>query len=231
VSFSIIGALVSLVTTVLSTIGLPGLFALMLVGTFGIPPVPSEIVLPFAGFLVVEGVFPFWGALLTALAGGLAGALLGYAVGRWWRHRLTDIGVGKLRLDEKHLARVDRFFVRRGELAVAGASMLPVLRAYVSYPAGTARMNPVRFSVYQVVGSTPYTIAFLYAGMVLRSDWNVVSQWFQVLDIVLIALIAAAVIYLVLCAVGVLESFTLHRPRAPALAPDVPDAGRAPPPS
>jgi len=231
VSFSLIGSLVGVVTTILSTIGLPGLFALMLVGTFGIPPVPSEVVLPFSGFLVVEGVFPFWGALLTALVGGLAGSLLGYAVGLWWRHRLTDLGIGQLRLDEKHLALVDRFFARRGELAVAGASALPVLRAYVSYPAGTARMNPVRFGVYEVVGSVPYTVALLYAGMVFRSDWNVVTQWFQVLDLVLIALIVAGVLYLALCAVGVLESFTLHRPRPATPAPEVPSAGQAPPPS
>ena len=228
-SFSIIEAVANLVTTILSTVGLPGLFVLMAVGTFGIPPIPSEVILPFSGFLVVEGVFPFDAALLTALAGGVVGSLLGYAVGRWWRHRLVDLGIGRLRLDQGHLDRMERFFARRGEVAVTVASLVPVVRAYISYPAGTARMHPARFVGFTLVGAVPYSAALIYAGMTLRSNWGVVSQWFQVLDLVFLALIALAVLYFVLCAVGVLESFTLHRPRTARAATPTADAPRTPP--
>lgn len=212
-SFSIVEAIVNAITTVLTTVGLPGLFALMVVESFGFPFVPSEVVLPFSGFLVVEGVFPFWGALGAALLGDLCGALLGYAIGRGWRHRLSGLGIGHFRIDAQHLDRMDRFFARRGEAAVVAARMVPVLRGYISYPAGTARMHPARFVAFTLVGSTPFALGFIYAGMVLRSDWNVISQWFQVLDIAFIGVVVAILLYLVLCAIGVLETFTLHRPR------------------
>lgn len=201
----IIESLINAITWVLATVGLPGLFALMVVESFGLPPVPSEVILPFSGFLVIEGTFSFGGALLAALAGGLVGSFLGYAVGRWWRHRIVDLGVGHLRLEARHLERMDRFFARRGELTVAVARLVPVVRSYISYPAGTARMEPVRFGVYTLVGSVPFTVALLYAGMVLRSHWNVVSQYFQAFDYVLIGLVVLAVIYVVLVVAGVLH--------------------------
>jgi len=214
VSFSIVEAIVNLITTILSTVGLPGLFALMVLESFGIPVIPSEVVLPFAGFLVVEGVFPFEGALVAALLGDLSGALLAYSIGRGSRHRLAGIGIGHLRIDPQHLDRMDRFFARRGELAVVAARLIPVLRSYISYPAGTARMPVARFAAYTVAGSTPFALGFLYAGILLRSHWNLISQEFQLLDIAFLALVVAVVLYLVLCAAGVLELFTLHRPRA-----------------
>ena len=230
-SFSIVEAIVNLVTTVLGTVGLPGLFALMVVESFGLPIVPSEIVLPFAGFLVVEGTFSFWLALAAALGGDLLGALIAYAIGRTSRHRLAGVGIGHFRIDPAHLERMDRFFARRGEVAVVGARLLPVLRSYISYPAGTARMNPFRFAGYTLLGSTPFAVGFLYAGMVLRSHWNLVSQWFQVLDVAFIALVVLAVVYLLLCAVGVLEPFTLRRPRAPGATDGTLRPGAEPPPS
>ena len=229
-SFSIVPAIVNLVTTVLSTVGLPGLFALMVVESFGLPFFPSEVVLPFSGFLVVEGVFPFWGALVAALLGDLTGALLAYAVGRGWRHRLAGLGIGHFRIDPQHLDRMDRFFARRGEIAVVAARLVPVLRGYIGYPAGTARMHPGRFVAFTLIGSTPFALGFIYAGMVLRSDWNLISQWFQVLDIAFVAVVVAVVLYFILCAVGVLETFTLHRPRpSPARVPE-PGPPTSPPP-
>jgi membrane protein DedA with SNARE-associated domain len=232
VSFSIVPEIVNLITTVLSTVGLPGLFALMVIESVGIPVVPSEVVLPFSGFLVVEGVFPFWGALVAALLGDLTGALIGYAIGRGWRHRLAGLGVGHFRIDPQHLDRMDRFFARRGEVAVVAARLVPVLRGYISYPAGTARMHPAQFVAFTLIGSTPFALGFIYAGMVLRSDWNLISQWFQVLDIAFIAVVVAIVLYFILCAVGVLESFTLHRPRPGPMKPTGPgsDPPGSPPP-
>jgi membrane protein DedA with SNARE-associated domain len=201
-TFSLVEALVNIITTVLQTIGLPGLFALMVVESFGLPPIPSEVILPFTGFLVAEGVYGFAPAVATAVAGGLVGAFLAYAVGRWGRERITGLGIGHLRIAPNHLERMDRFFARRGEITVAIARMIPFARAYVSYPAGTARMNPVRFGVFTAVGSVPFAVLLIYAGIVLRSHWDLIEQQFAVLDDVLVVGLVAVVLYFVLVAMG-----------------------------
>lgn len=202
-TFSLIGSVAGFIITVLTTVGLPGLFALMAIESFGLPPMPSEIILPFTGFLVAEGTFSLGASLVVALAGGLVGSFVAYAVGRWWRERITGLGVGRLRLEARHLERVDRFFARKGELTVALARLVPVLRAYISYPAGTARMNPVRFGVYTLLGSTPFTVALVYAGMVLRSNWTLVSSYFRYFDYLLVATTLFVVAYLLLQIAGI----------------------------
>ncbi|MGD0588168.1 MAG: DedA family protein [Thermoplasmata archaeon] len=204
-TFSLIGSLVDIITTVMTTIGIPGLLALMVVESFGLPPIPSEIILPFAGFLIADGTYSFGWALTAALAGGLIGSFAAYAVGRWWRHRITGLGIGRLRLEPRHLERVDRFFERRGDITVALARLVPVIRSYISYPAGTARMDPLRFGVYTLLGSIPFTLALIYAGMLLRSNWDVVRSYFTYLDLPLIALVVFVVGFLLLQIVGVLE--------------------------
>jgi len=196
VSFSLIGTLANAIIFILTTIGLPGLLALLIVESFGIPPVPSEIILPFTGFLIVTGVFPLGPTLVIALAGGLIGSYAAFAVGWWWRDRITGVGIGPFRLEERHLARVDRWFARHGEIAVLVCRMLPIVRSYISYPAGTAKMSPVRFGVFTLVGTTPFTLGLIYAGMLLGAHWNQVNRDFAFLDYLLVALLVAGGVYL-----------------------------------
>jgi membrane protein DedA with SNARE-associated domain len=228
VTFSLIGSLVWAITFTLAAVGLPGLLALMAVESFGLPPIPSEVILPFAGFLVADGTLPLDGTILAAVVGGLVGAFAAYAVGRWWRSRLTGMGVGQLRLREEDLARMDRWFAERGEVTVAVARVIPGVRSYISYPAGTARMNPLRFGVYTLIGSLPWTLALLYAGIVLGNHWLVVSQYFAPIDIAIVVGLVAVVLYIVLLATGELARGWPPRPgprhaartAAPAAPPD-----------
>jgi len=202
--FSFIGSVSDVVIIVLGTIGLPGLLALMAVESFGIPPLPSEVILPFTGFLVAEGTFSWAGAATVAVLGGLLGSYAAYAVGRWWRHRITGLGIGRLRLEPRHLERVDRFFARHGESTVGLARLVPVIRSYISYPAGTARMEPVRFGVYTVLGSIPFTLALIYAGTLLRSNWTAVSSTLAYFNYPLIALVLIGVVFIALQIAGIL---------------------------
>ncbi len=201
---SILGSITGLVVATLAAAGLVGLFGLVAVSNFGIPPLPSEVILPFAGFLVAEGTFPLFGTLAVALVAGLVGSFAGYAVGRWGRERLTGAGLGRLRIEPSHLARVDTYFARHGESTVGLLRLVPVLRAYISFPAGTARMDPVRFGIFTFLGSVPYTLALLYAGILLRSHWGVISAYFVYLNVPLLALIAVGVVYLALLIAGVI---------------------------
>ena len=226
--FSLVGSVSDVIVTILETIGLPGLFALMAVESFGLPPLPSEVILPFTGFLVADGTFSFAGATSVALIGALVGAFAAYAVGRWWRDRITGIGLGRLRLEPRHLERVDRWFSRHGETTVGLSRMVPVIRSYISYPAGTARMEPARFGVYTLLGSIPFTVALIYAGMALRSNWTVVSTDLAYLNYPLIALVVLVVIFLALQVAGVLAPGWPPR-RAPRPSPPGTEAASPPP--
>lgn len=203
-TFTLVGSVAGLITSVMTTIGIPGLFALMVVESFGVPPIPSEVILPFAGFLVADGTFNLGVTIAAAVGGGLVGAYAAYAVGRWWRDRMLGLGIGHLRLQPRHLERVDRFFARRGEVMVAVCRLVPIVRSYISYPAGTARMEPVRFGAYTVAGSIPFAVALIYAGMVLRSQWDILTNYFVYLDVPLVALVVFVVGFFLLQIVGVL---------------------------
>lgn len=197
-SVPIIETLVGILTAVMRAGGLPALFALMVVESLGIPPLPSEVILPFAGFLVASGVYGFVPAFVAAFAGGVVGAFLAYGLGRFGRRWLERSGTGGLRLDPKHLAAMDAWFVRHGEPTVGLARLLPIVRAYISYPAGTARMSPVRFGAYTALGAAPFTGGLIYAGYILGKHWSELQGAFRILDYVAVVFLAGLVLYVAL---------------------------------
>jgi membrane protein DedA with SNARE-associated domain len=197
-SLPIVETVVGLIKFVMEVGGLPALVALMTVESFGISPLPSEIILPFAGLLVWEGHYPFAAAVAAALLGGVLGAYASYAVGRWGRGWLTRAGSGVLRLNPKHLAAMDEWFARKGESTVLVSRLLPIVRSYISYPAGTARMNPTRFGVYTAVGALPFTAALIYAGVLLGPGWEVIVPYFEYADYAGAAVIAGLLVYILL---------------------------------
>ncbi len=227
--FSIVGTLASWVVTVISAVGLPGLFALMTVESFGVPPLPSEVILPFAGFMIVTdpSAFPLVATILVALAGSLLGAYIAYAAGRWARDRVTGMGIGPIRLEARHLVRMDAWFARHGEPTVALARLAPVLRAYISYPAGSARMAPGRFGIYTLAGSIPFTLGFVYAGIALGDRWDTIAHYFTFLDYAFIALVGLAVVYLIYLYVARVHPDDLRREAAERTASE---GGGSPPP-
>jgi membrane protein DedA with SNARE-associated domain len=194
-SLPIVETVVSLLTAVLTAGGLAALFGLMAVESLGIPPLPSEVILPFAGFLVFSGVYPFWAAFLAALAGGVVGAFAAYAIGAYGRHWLERPGSGLLHLDPKHLKSMDDWFARHGEPTVGLARLLPIVRAYISFPAGTARMDLKKFGVYTALGAAPFTAALLYVGVVLGRNWSSFQATFRYLDVVAAVVIVVGIVY------------------------------------
>jgi len=197
VNLPIIETVFDLITSFMGSGGLLALFALMAVESFGIPPLPSEIILPFAGVLVFMGTYSWTEAIVAALAGGLAGAFAAYAVGRWGRGTL-ERPTGFLRLDPKHLATMDRWFARHGEGTVFVARLLPIVRSYISYPAGSAKMEPVRFGAYSLAGATPFTIALIYAGYVLGQNYTEILPYFRIADLVAAAGLVVLLVYIAL---------------------------------
>jgi membrane protein DedA with SNARE-associated domain len=198
--FSLTGSIFWLILTVMGTIGLAGLFALMAVESFGIPPLPSEVILPFAGVLIARGApgFTWPSVLVVAVAGALVGAVAAYELGRRGGRALVHRWGARAGLDEKLLDRSERYFELHGRGTVGVARMIPLLRAYISYPAGAAKMDRRSFALFTVLGSVPFCALLIYLGTVLGSNFTRIEPYFDYLDIVVIAGVAVLLVALAL---------------------------------
>ena len=180
---------------VMGSFGYVGL-ALLLVLENLFPPIPSEIVLPLAGFFVGSGNFTFWGALLASTVGATVGAIVLYGLGRWGGRALV-VRYGRwLRVSEEDLNRAEGWFAKHGVLVVLGTRVVPGVRSVVSIPAGISRMPPVRFTVLTAFGSGVWNAVLIGAGYLLGANWDRVSGWVGAYsDVVLVAVIDGAILY------------------------------------
>ncbi len=176
------------VARILSALGYPGLLLLMGLESM-VAPVPSEAVMPLAGFLVHQGRFTWVGAVLASSAGTLLGSLISYWMGRFGGYPLV-VRFGKfLLLDREHLDLTVTWFEKRGELTIFVARFIPVVRHFISIPAGVAGMNLVRFSVYSLIGGTAWNVFLLALGYKLKERWELVGHYSHQIDYVVVALI------------------------------------------
>lgn len=181
--------------------GLPGIFALMALSSACIP-IPSEVVMLFAGFAVADPSqsgsshhMTMTGIILAGLIGTMAGSWLAYAVGRGGRLELLERHGATLHMGPAQIERADRFFQRYGELTVLFGRMVPLVRAFVSLPAGISRMPLGRFTVFSLIGTIPWVVALAFAGHALGGDWTSVRKGFEYVDYALLALIVLGIIY------------------------------------
>ncbi len=181
--------------------GLPAVFVLMAVGSACIP-IPSEVVMLFAGFAVADpggsGAhhhLTLTGVVLAGLLGTLVGSWVAYGIGRGGRLELLERHGRLLHVGPAQIERADRWFQRYGEAAVLFGRMVPLVRAFVSLPAGVARMPVVRFTVLTVIGSIPWVLALALAGHALAGDWTSVRKGFEYVDYAILALLAGGIIY------------------------------------
>ena len=183
---------------VIGALGYIGL-ALLLVAENLFPPIPSEVVLPLAGFLVGRGDLSLWGAIFAATFGSVAGALVLYGLGRWGGRRLVLRYGQWLRVDEKGLKDAEGWFRRYGDWVVLFARVVPVARSIVSIPAGTMKMPLLRFVLLTTLGSAVWNSILIGAGVALGANWQAVEGWMgSYSDVVLIAGTAAVALFLLL---------------------------------
>lgn len=155
-----------------------------------IAPVPSEAVMPFVGFLVVDGKWNFWLAVLAASVGSIVGSAASYAMG-YYGGKPVVLKVGKyLLLDRHDLDVTEKFFHRRsGALTIFISRFIPVVRHLISIPAGVGRMPFLPFSVATLTGATIWNTFLMICGMKLREHWGVVQTYSHEVDIVVIVLL------------------------------------------
>jgi len=183
---------------VISTLGYLGL-ALLLVAENLFPPIPSEVVLPLAGFVVGRGDLSFWGALLASTTGSVVGALILYTLGRYGGRGLVLRYGSWLRVSAKEVERAEGWFRRYGDWVVLGARVVPFARSVVSIPAGTMKMPLLRFTVLTAIGSGVWNTLLIGAGVALGANWERISGWIgSYSDAALILLAGAVALFLVL---------------------------------
>jgi membrane protein DedA with SNARE-associated domain len=183
--------------------GLPAVFALMAIGSACIP-IPSEVVMLFAGFAVADpgssGAhhhLTMVGIVLAGLLGTLVGSWAAYAVGRGGRLELLERHGHLVHMGPAQIDRADRWFQRYGQPTVLFGRMIPLLRAFVSLPAGVARMPLLRFTVLTLIGSIPWVLALAIAGHAVGGNWTSVRKYFEYVDYVIVILIVVGIGYLV----------------------------------
>ena len=197
VVFDIIRPLIEFIISFISRVGYLGIFSLMVLESAMIP-IPSEIIMPFSGFLVSAGKF---GPILVVLAGSLGnlvGSILTYYFGLKVG-RAFIIKYGKYVFFKKeHLEFTERLFKNYGEKISFVGRLLPVIRTYVSLPAGIGRTNFIKFVFYTLIGSLIWNIVLTFAGMQLGNNWKNIDRYSIYLDIVTICIIVGFSAWLVL---------------------------------
>lgn len=179
-------------THVVSDLGLVGIFVLMLLDAACVP-IPSEITMLFAGFSVSQGHDDLLSVTAAGVMGNLVGSWLAYYVGRHGRRRLQAHAVTRRMLSSAHLAAADRWFGRYGDASVLVGRLLPVVRTFISLPAGAAGVPMRRFSVLTVIGCIPWVLAFAWLGTVLGANWDSVKPGLRYADYTVLGLALLAV--------------------------------------
>jgi membrane protein DedA with SNARE-associated domain len=191
----ITGPIVDFCVNVIEDTGLFGVFLLMAAGSACIP-IPSEAVMLFAGFSVYNGDQTMLGITLAGLAGNMAGSWLTYAIGYYGRLDLLEKN-RLVHVSPSRLAWVDNWFRRHGDATVFFARLLPLVRAFISLPAGVAKMPFWRFTWLTALGSLPWVLGFGLLGREVGSNWKEWRHHLQVLDYLVVAAIIGLVVYAV----------------------------------
>ncbi|HAR54890.1 TPA: DedA family protein [Patescibacteria group bacterium] len=180
-------------TGLIAVLGYPGVLLLMALESM-IVPIPSEAVMPFAGFLVAEGQMNILSVVIWATIGSIIGSLISYYIGLWGG-RVLVLKVGKyLLLNEHHLDVTESFFEKRGDITVFISRFIPVIRHFISIPAGMGKMPLLPFVIYTTIGAGLWNWILAYAGFNLRANWASITPYFHIVDKVILGVIVLAIL-------------------------------------
>src|SRR6516162_11741455 len=192
----IIEILATWITSVISAAGYVGVMLLMAIESACIP-LPSEIIMPFSGYLVYTGRFSLLAVATWGAIGCNLGSVLAYEVGYYGGRPLALKYGHYIFVTQHELNAADRFFARWGSLAVLIARLLPVIRTFIALPAGIARMPRMRFHLYTFLGSWPWCYALAWLGMKLGENWRELGRYFHQFDAAIGILLAAGIVWFV----------------------------------
>ncbi|MBI3604890.1 MAG: DedA family protein [Nitrospirae bacterium] len=185
----LIGIISQWILGIISTYGYWGILWSMAVESACIP-LPSEIIMTFSGFLVSQGTFNMTLVTLAGASGNLIGSWLAYGAGRFGGRRFLEKYGKYILVSHEEIKKADQWFLRFGDVTVFATRLLPVIRTFISLPAGISKMNFLKFSVYTFIGSIPWCWGLAYAGQQLGTHWNQLGPYFHQFDfLILLALL------------------------------------------
>ena len=180
----IITILSGFIVATISALGYGGVVLLMAIESACIP-LPSEIIMPFSGYLVSTGELNLWGVAIAGAVGCVLGSLVAYWVGMYGGRPFIEKYGRYILLSRHDLDIADRWFAKYGEVIVFVSRLLPAIRTFIAFPAGVARMNLTRFVIYTFAGSLPWCLALAYVGQKLGEQWDKdprLKMWFHRFD-------------------------------------------------
>src|ERR1051326_7545789 len=191
---SLTDPIVQFAVDTVDALGLPGVFVLMLLESACIP-IPSEATMLFAGFNVSSGEFSLFAAVATGVVANVVGSWIAYAVGYYGRIDILEKHGRKLHIKPSHLEWADNWFQRYGDATVFVSRMLPIIRTFISLPAGVAKMPFWRFSAYTLLGSIPWVLMLALVGEAVGDNWEDWRHKLGYLDYVVLAAIVVGIGY------------------------------------
>ena len=215
---SLTDPIVNFAVDVVDALGLPGVFVLMVAESACIP-IPSEATMLFAGFNVSRGEYSILAATLVATSANVLGSWIAYAIGYYGRLDILEKHGRKLHIKRSHLEMTDRWFERWGDATVFFTRMLPIVRTFISLPAGVARMPFWRFTALTFAGCLPWVLMLTFIGQQVGENWGQWKDSLHYVDYVVIACIVLGVVYLV-----VRNRRNKRRAAAPGAAAEPPSA-------
>jgi membrane protein DedA with SNARE-associated domain len=183
----IISILSSFIVATISAMGYSGIVLLMAIESACIP-LPSEIIMPFSGYLVSRGEMTLWGVSVAGAFGCVVGSLVAYWAGMYGGRPFIEKYGRYILLSRHDLDIADRWFAKYGEIIVFVSRLLPAIRTFIAFPAGVARMNLTRFCIYTFAGSLPWCLGLAYVGQKLGEQWDkddTLKTWFHRFDFVI----------------------------------------------
>lgn len=194
-----ISGLVSFIVAVISAAGYLGVVGLMAIESACIP-LPSEVIMPFAGYLVSLGHFSLIGAATAGALGCNVGSTIAYVIAAHGGRSAFERWGSYVLVRHQELDRAERFFARYGAVTVFVGRLLPVIRTFISFPAGLARMPMLKFQIYSFIGSWPWCFILAYVGMVLGARWDSDPSFrrlFHEFDALIVAVLIIAIVWFV----------------------------------
>lgn len=186
--------LVEHIITFMQSTGYASVLILMIFESM-VLPVPSEAVLPFAGFLIASGTFSFTGVIIFSTVGSIIGSTISYYIGAWGGRPILEKYGKFLLLDKHHLDMTEKYFSKKGDITIFISRFIPVVRHLISIPAGMGRMNLGKFLIYTTIGACLWNGILAYIGYVLKNNWKEVMKYSHVIDLVVVAGIGIVVCY------------------------------------
>src|SRR5258705_5996959 len=183
----IIGIVSGFIVATISALGYSGVVLLMAIESACIP-LPSEIIMPFSGYLVSKGEMNLWGVGIAGAVGCVLGSMVAYWVGMYGGRPFIEKYGRYVLLSRHDLNIADRWFAKHGEIIVFVSRLLPAIRTFIAFPAGVARMNLTRFIIYTFAGSLSWCLALAYVGPKLGEQWGndaTLQTWFHRFDFVI----------------------------------------------